>query len=518
MPLKCERFKAQSGELSARIYGDDFERLLHSAIKPEQERDWFRPASLGSIIFALGTGLGYHLEFLKNLPKDKIRLVILCDAFAENLDFVKEKLAGLPIALFNEDLSQYSEILKTDKITVIRHPAAARYCGDDGEKILKMVLAYAYSQFSTLNSQFKVAIPFGSHFLQQEILNALNELQTPHVKLPQENDNPAAQEFMLMELFQKNMPRLVLCVNGKGIDSEGVLLNVCKRFSVPVHIWFVDDPRPIACLFSKTQCENMIAWTWERAYIPWLKEKGFARAEWLPLAGDAKLFYPQNKKPVYDLMFTGSAMTGSFLDNIWKRVQYDKNEALHVAQNTAFQILTGGMSAEQVPGDTKDEAWFASYCIHLASAEKRRLCLQPLLEMGLQFAGDAEGWKAMFGEEIKTLPDIDYRNGLRSHYLQSNIHINITSCQMPHAVNQRVFDIPLCGRFVISDSQSDLFELFPKDAICAANSPEEYAELAKFYLKSPNEKEEIIKNAREHVLKEHLYRERVRKLLFLTIS
>jgi spore maturation protein CgeB len=224
------------------------------------------------------------------------------------------------------------------------------------------------------------------------------------------------------------------------------------------------------------------------------------------------LFYPQNKKTVHDLMFTGSAMTGSFLDKIWKRVQYDKNEALPIAQNTAFQILTGGMSAEQVPGDTKDEAWFASYCIHLASAEKRRLCLQPLLELGLRFAGDAEGWKAMFGNNIKVLPDIDYRNELRSHYLQSSIHINITSCQMPSAVNQRVFDIPLCGRFVISDNQSDLLELFPKNAICAANSPEEYAELAKFYLKNPGEKEEIIKNAREHALKEHLYKERVRKI------
>jgi len=503
--MQCEHFKASSGALSARIRSDTFERLLHSAIKPEQERDWFRPKNISSVIFAFGTGLGYHLEFLNNLPPGKIKLVILCDAFPENLKIAKEKLTGLPIW----DGQTSPQI--SDRITIIRHPASARYCEQEAENILKKLLSY--SQFSILNSQFSVAIPFGTHFLQQEILNALKDLNVPCTTLPQESENPAALESLLMEQFQKSTPSLVLCVNAKGIDSEGILLNVCRRFSVPVHIWFVDDPRPIACLLSKAQCENILAWTWERAYIPWLKEKGFAGAEWLPLAGDSHLFYPQNKKPVYNLMFTGSAMAGSFLDNIWKRIQYDSGEALPIVQNAAFQILTGKMSAEQMPGDTKDEAWFASYCIHLASSEKRRLCLEPLLELGLQFAGDAQGWRSMFGNGIKTLQDIDYRKGLCSHYSQGDIHINITSCQMPSAVNQRVFDIPLCERFAISDSQSDLFELFPKNAVCAADSPEEYAELAKFYLNNSNAKNEIAKNAREHILKEHLYKERLKKII-----
>jgi len=501
--MRCEHFKASSGALSARIYSDGFERLLHSAIKPEQERGWFRPKNISGVIFALGTGLGYHLEFLKDLPPGKIKLIILCDSFPENLNIVKEKLAGLPIwdGITPPQIS--------DSITIIRHPATARYCEQEAENILKKII----NKPSVLNSQLKIAVPFGSHFLQQEILNALKELEIPYITLPQESENPSALESLLMEQFQKNAPSLVLCVNAKGIDSEGILLNVCRRFGVPAHIWFVDDPRPIACLLNKSQCENIFAWTWERAYIPWLKEKGFSDAQWLPLAGDPHLFYPQDKKPVHKLMFTGSAMAGEFLDKIWKRIPYDEKEALPIAQETAFRILTGKMSAEQIPGDTKDEAWFASYCIHLASSEKRRLCLEPLLNLGLQFAGDAQGWKAMFGSKAKTLPNIDYRNGLCRHYSQGDVHINITSCQMPSAVNQRVFDIPLCRRFVINDSQSDLFELFPNNAVCAADSPEEYAELAEFYLKNPNAKNEIMKYAMEFILKKHLYIERIKKII-----
>jgi len=514
---KCEHFVASSGELSARVYGDGFERLLHSAFKPEQEREWFRPNSSSGVIFAYGTGLGYHLEHLNYFPKGQISLIILCDAFEENLNHVRKKLKDLRVVLYNEDLLQFTEVFRKNKITVLRHPAAARYCETIAESVLKNILHSGQSHLiapaSLSFAQSPVAVPFGTHFLQQEILNALNELQIPCITLPQENENPAVQESMLMENFQKNRPSRLLCVNAKGLDSEGILLNVCKRFSVPVHIWFVDDPRPIACLFSKKQCENVVAWTWERAYIPWLLEKGFSQANWLPLAGDSQLFYPQNKPVIHDLIFTGSAMSGNFLDEIWKRVQYNEDEALPIAENTAYRILTGSLFAEQIPGDTKNEAWFASFCIHLASAEKRRICLEPLIKQGLTLAGDPKGWACVFGNGIKTLPDIDYRNSLCSHYSQGNIHINITSCQMPHAVNQRVFDIPLCERFVISDFQSDLLELFPKNAVCVANAPEEYADLVKFHRENPNAKTEIIKNAREHILKEHLYRHRIEQII-----
>ena len=510
--MHCEHFNASSGELSARIHGNGFERLLHSALRPEQEKTWFRPDSFDGVIFAFGTGLGYHLEFLKYFPSNKIPLIILCDAFNENLNIAKEKLTGQNVALFSDELSQFDSIFKKHKLIIIRHPAAARYCGEIAESALRQIMDMAKAAAGTA-APAPVAVPFGTHFLQQEILNALNELQIPYFTLPQESENPSAQESMLMQLFQKNTPRLVLSVNAKGIDSEGILLSVCRRFSVPVHIWFADDPRPIACLFSREQCKNIVAWTWEKAYVPWLLDKNFAEAQWLPLAGDPRIFYPQNKKPVHNLMFTGSAIAGSFLNEIWKHIQYDKNEALPIAQNIAEQILAGKIFAEQIPADTKAEAWFASYCIHLASAEKRRLCLENLLDMGLTFAGDANGWKNIFGGNIKNLPDVDYRSELCSHYSNGNIHINITSCQMPSAVNQRVFDIPLCGRFVISDDQSDLFELFPKNAVCAANSPEEYAELAKFYLKNPNLKEDIAKNAREHILKEHLYTNRINRLI-----
>jgi len=502
--MRCEHFNASSGQLSARVCDSGFERLLHSALKPEQERDWFRPSSLDGVIFAFGTGLGYHLEFLKSHP---ISLIILCDAFEENLSVVKEKLAGQNVALFSDDLSQFADIFKKHKVTVIRHPATSRYCAEQAESTLKNVFNFHLAHPASL-----VALPFGTHFLQQEILNALKDLQIPFITLPQQSKDPVQQESLLMEQFQKNTPRLVLSVNAKGIDSEGILLSVCNRFSVPVHIWFVDDPRPIACLFSREQCKNIVAWTWERAYIPWLRDKNFAKAEWLPLAGDTHLFYPQNKKPIYDLMFTGSALAGNFLEEIWKHIQYNKDEALPMAQDIAEKILSGEFSAEQIPADTKAEAWFASYCIHLASAEKRRLCLEPLLALGLVFAGDPNGWKDLFGNDIKTLPDIDYRTGLCSHYSSGNIHINITSCQMPYAVNQRIFDIPLCGRFVISDDQSDLFELFPKNALCTANSPEAYADLVKFYMKNSTAKEEIVRNAREHVLREHLYVNRVGRI------
>ncbi|MCL1957572.1 MAG: hypothetical protein FWF63_09635 [Fibromonadales bacterium] len=51
--MRCEHFNASSGQLSARVCGNGFERLLHSALEPEQERNWFRPNSLAELSLPL---------------------------------------------------------------------------------------------------------------------------------------------------------------------------------------------------------------------------------------------------------------------------------------------------------------------------------------------------------------------------------------------------------------------------------------------------------------------------------
>ena len=106
--------------------------------------------------------------------------------------------------------------------------------------------------------------------------------------------------------------------------------------------------------------------------------------------------------------------------------------------------------------DRRNRTWFRSYIIHTASMMRRKQVIAPLVSSGIQTFGDPEGWRDLCGDNLKTNPDIDYRADLSQIYRNIEINVNITSCQMPSAVNQRVFDIPSCGGFVISDMQDDL--------------------------------------------------------------
>jgi spore maturation protein CgeB len=530
--LQLEIFMANSGEPSARIRGATFSRLLHSAIDPGRERAALRPASVwGDVILAAGTGLGYHLEGLaESIPHGPPPLLILCDYFAENVEASRKRLPHYPgpilgihrgnAAALGMLLRPYASRRKGFAVQVVRHPAAYRYCESMCQAILDVFLRKSHDASPR---QEPVALPMGNHFLQQEILHGLQDLGIAALPFPQDFADCQQREDQLMRLFQEHRPRACITINMKGLDREGVLLDVCARLDIPVHTWFVDDPRPIALAYPLAQFREIQAWCWEKAYLPWLAQQGFRAAQWLPLAGDPHLFYEDSSQPEpgMDLLFTGSAMGTVFLDSIRKRYLHDDNlEAL--ASQAAQEILAGTLSPAALPAarqaelpfaDARNGAWFASLVIHMASHVKRRLWLAPLLSQGLVFAGDAQGWRGLFGPEVHARPDVDYRLGLRSHYARSRVQVNVTSCQMPTAINQRAFDVPLTGRLLIGDQQGDLAELFPDGNYVAAENPDELRSLTAFHLAHPEASRSIIVAAQKHILAKHTYAQRLQRIL-----
>jgi spore maturation protein CgeB len=82
---------------------------------------------------------------------------------------------------------------------------------------------------------------------------------------------------------------------------------------------------------------------------------------------------------------------------------------------------------------------------------------------------------------------------------------------MPSGVNQRVFDIPLCGGFVISDPQEDLGELFADDEVVTYSSVEHLKELVTRYTANEKERLVISERAMKRIKGEHTYYHRVKK-------
>jgi len=81
---------------------------------------------------------------------------------------------------------------------------------------------------------------------------------------------------------------------------------------------------------------------------------------------------------------------------------------------------------------------------------------------------------------------------------------------MPNTVNQRVFDCPAAGGFLLTDAQPALRELFDADTeIACYASLDEAREMLRYFRARPAERRAITARARERILNEHTYEHRL---------
>ena len=299
----------------------------------------------------------------------------------------------------------------------------------------------------------------------------------------------------------------------KGFDGNGILSETALRFDIPVIIWFVDDPHPILLQQHTFINRNMTE---------------FSNVTYLPLATDPDIFSQKaTGPPKVPLGFVGTSMGSAFLENIKSRFLWS-DSLIPLVEKSSEALLDNPSkkisdiikkTAEDLSitlpfSDERNFTWLCSYAIHSASMKKRKKIICSLLSSGIELFGDPEGWKQLLGSDSITHPDLDYNTQLCDTYEAIKINLNITSCQMPSAVNQRVFDIPLSGSFVLSDNQKDMEELFDigKEAICY-QSIHELKDLIKYYSENEGKRLSIVEAAQERIKKEHTYNTRISSII-----
>ena len=111
-------------------------------------------------------------------------------------------------------------------------------------------------------------------------------------------------------------------------------------------------------------------------------------------------------------------------------------------------------------------------------------------------------------------PPLDYHKELPAFYNACTVNFNATNLQMGKAVNQRVFDVPACGAFLLTDHQESMEGLFEVGKeVVTYKDPGEIADLARFYLRNDAARETIAMKGRERVLAEHTYKHRIGTIL-----
>jgi spore maturation protein CgeB len=534
-------FTAQNGMASARVtLPDKTVRHIHSTVDPSIEAKYFENLDFwGDCIVFTGFGLGYHLERkLKSIPTKSILVVI--EYYDELIAHCKNLFSGLSNIVvyisFSSDSSVISSLLREyspQSLQIVKHPASI----DINKKFYEFLLAQFFidkpkHSSAPVQKQTTAIMLYGNFFLEEEVRSALvaNSIE-PVLFAYNDHRFGVYYENMLMRLIQEKRPSFVISINMKGFDGNTALADITERFGVPVIVWFVDDPRPIVMHKRHSIKSNMIALSWEKSYLKFLENSGFAKAAYLPLATDPALFSPPAAaiRPSISLGFVGTAMVDCFAGKIKEKFLWsDRLEPLVEAASdkilsdpfysveNSLDALAKELSVNLPFTDEKNRTWLCTYIIHLASMKKRKHVVGGLLDLGVETFGDPEGWKHLLGPRIQVRPNIDYRHSLCGIYRKICINVNITSCQMPTAVNQRVFDIPLAGSFVLSDDQKDLRDLFdvPKEAVMYENIVD-LREKIVYYLAHENERTAIISAAQARIKNEHTYSIRIQKILQL---
>lgn len=311
-------------------------------------------------------------------------------------------------------------------------------------------------------------------------------------------------------------PDFILSVNLGGMDEEGLFARLFEDLHVPYIGWFVDDPRTILMGRSVYTSDYTVALTWEQSYEEYLSDIGFPVVHTLPLAVDPTIF-DSGPSDNCDLppTFVGNSME-SFADREWAWISENTNVAEEVQE--AFD--TGRITRETFAQGLEsmlDKCVLDELDIHdkrhvemlffIEGTRRLRHGLVSTLEPdGIKVRGD-EGWAKSFS--CADGP-INYEHDLPIFYRQCKVNLNTTSIQMKTTVNQRVFDCPAAGGFLLTDSQSALEDFFDVEGeIACYNSFEECRDLIHFYQDNSKARIKIINNARKRILAEHTYTHRL---------
>jgi spore maturation protein CgeB len=253
-----------------------------------------------------------------------------------------------------------------------------------------------------------------------------------------------------------------------------------------------------------------------------VEEMGFPSPTFLPLATDPEIFSPgwapANGRFSAPLAFVGDSMVRA--RRKWeKKVASEAGSAIAalscdpLLKERGRDILGLLDFAGKGGLDHRSRMDMEAALTWRTTQDYRLRLVEAMMPLGLVVYGDP-GWRDLVGEQIDLRPQVDYSRELPEVYRGTLVNLNCTSFQMRTAVNQRVFDVPACGGFVLSDYQGDMDTFFEvgREAVCFSTI-EEAVDLAGYYLEDETERLKIAEAGRRRVLSEHTYEKRMGTLV-----
>lgn len=314
-------------------------------------------------------------------------------------------------------------------------------------------------------------------------------------------------------------PDFIITSNYAGMDVAGLFSRFFEDARIPYVSWFTDTPRMI--LYDReVYCSHYsVAATWERGFIKHFEQLGFQHVHFMPHAADPALF---NGAPAdtFDRQvgFVGASMI-NHADEAWEKLDESVPEVA-AAIRRAFaegrvtrEAFTSGIEniIEQRYLDQcgKRDLRHVELCLIYEATKRSRIeMVRRLAPLGVEVRGDPH-WAHVTPNHGG---QVGYFDDLAPYYRRTAVNLNTTSIQARTSLNQRVFDCPAAGGFLITDDQADIHELFDEDEAVTYRTMDELEDKTRYYLAHPEERKAIVQRAQRRIAAHHTHKHRLESL------
>ncbi len=540
--------RARNGSWTLKVRAEDgSDKAVHSLYNPEAEArsivESFGYDGRG-ILVVLGLGLGYHVAELTNRHPHAQIVVVEADSGMPELCAQHGRSPGPSVHVISgrpvdEAVSWILRIQLRSGMQPLAvfplAPALAAFPSYYGRILpslersvqAKLCDRLKYPKFRAETTHVGV-IDFG-YYLTREITSALKRLGHHVSSLPLRRGQEGERAVcILMEMLNQHKPDFLLTVNHLGFDEQGILTSFLNSVELPTASWYVDNPNLIIKAFDANVSPYVSVFVWDRGFLVDMRSMGFEQVHYLPLATDEEVFRPLDLSPAdrnrygAEIGFVGNSMlepADKWLEKVSPRLHplVEKLASILSARRmpVAAALQLSGDSWQLEPLSDTERLDFEGAVLWQATLMYRLSCVKCLVGFEHRIHGDG-GWQELLGAGYRLYPRLSYYAEVPKLYNACRVNLNATNLQMGAAVNQRVFDVPACSAFVLTDYQESLAELLEPQRECVTYSEAgEIPELTRFYLSNSGTARAIALSGRERVLKEHTYRHRLQRIIQL---
>lgn len=537
--------------LKVKLY-DGSEKTLHSLYDPQKEAERLVDAfgfDGKGILVVLGLGVGYHLiELVRRFPDADVVVVEGLPEIYElarasrMMDGIHDKIkfiVGLHPDEAIREVTRYQLKKGIPPLALFSLPSEVYIFPSYYQPIierfrtsikLKLWERLRYPKFK--EERVRVALIDFGYFLTREVKRAIespgHRVLNIHIRKGEKGGEVISRLIKAITGFK---PDFIVTINHLGFDEDGALTSFFESIKMPVAVWYVDSPDLIIKTYKKNVSPYTSIFLWDKGYIGDVKSLGFEDVHYLPLGTDEEVFRPiaPSDKRLKDYRcevgFVGNSMVepvGRYLSRVKRGLHplVDRlAEGIYSYSGHSLSIAIGGLSEEEramIEGlSQKERMDFEGAILWKATLKYRLSCIHGVKGFDVRVYGD-RGWKGLLDDGFRIGSTLNYYRELPIFYNTCKINFNATSLQMREAVNQRVFDVPACGSFLLTDHQKSIEELFEvgKEVITYKDK-KEIPEIVRYYLNHPDERKAVAGRGMERVLKEHTYKQRFNKLIYI---